>query len=262
LNILSKYTAFIGVEVKTEKIKDKMELRLVPLQEVKKRESVGRCFDTRSLGVQNQKSLPLTNSDLEEECYRGSNFEDDEEEDCDDGSVSESAFFEGVPESALFRGGESVPESASLGSGHNGYFHTRSVGVKSEAREMDEEGEMEEEEEDEQQDMGFSLFNENESGDDFVVKSSAPKKVEGGGKSISEVKVKLIIKTKLLVKYSVLLGGLLTANNNGSLCDILKDYTLIIGDLITLTKESKDINATYEVVSLGSKDEPWVLRRI
>jgi len=67
-------------------------------------------------------------------------------------------------------------------------------------------------------------------------------------------------------------GGLLTGTQNGSLIDLLtklngtmivRDVKITVGSIIQLTGESvASLNGYYEIVSLGSADEPWILQYI
>jgi len=71
--------------------------------------------------------------------------------------------------------------------------------------------------------------------------------------------VKFVVSNPLTDKYVTLNSGLLTSVSN---CILQLDPSLVAGDFIQLTKESSTVNGIYEIISLGSVDQPWVLQLV
>jgi hypothetical protein len=74
-------------------------------------------------------------------------------------------------------------------------------------------------------------------------------------------KVKYTVKVSLS-ELCVNLGNILSSIDNKSLIDVLKitDVVLEVGDIIELAfQKDPSLNDFYEIVSIGSSDEPWVL---
>jgi len=74
--------------------------------------------------------------------------------------------------------------------------------------------------------------------------------------------IKLVVSKPLSIKYTVLSGGLLTAILNGKFPLTLDSGDFIVGDHIELCGEGKSVNGVYEIISLGSHDAPWVLMMV
>lgn len=78
-------------------------------------------------------------------------------------------------------------------------------------------------------------------------------------------KAKIVI-TQNMSGYLKLHGGLLTSITNNDINDYLSVDALtklIQGDVISLTNESDpDNNGLYEIIEVGSKNQPWVLQKV
>lgn len=255
LNVLSSYTAFIGVENRVDKLTGKMELREVPLQLAKKERysdsmlesacmmqcssmssrSVPKSSSSRSAKSSSLKSMSFSNSrsDIKEikesakinksMSRSKSNFDSDEEEedggDLDFGFGDSQGFMSTVSNyfSSMIAGNGDKGDKGDKGNtGPTGTSSTKPISTKP-----------------------------------------------------SLTAVLTINKTLNALKLG---GGLLTGTQNGSLIDLLtklngtmivRDVKITVGSIIQLTGESvASLNGYYEIVSLGSADEPWILQYI
>ncbi|VBB18958.1 von Willebrand factor A domain-containing protein [Yasminevirus sp. GU-2018] len=239
LNVLSNHTAFIGVDKKVDKITGDLELRAVPLQ-IAERETALRYEDS---------------------------FESYSPPKCASACASAKASFS---RSKVF-----VPLARSGGHAY--------------AEEEAEECDFGEEEcaEEEEGDMGFGLFDDEPAVTHVVMQSVSsnwgdapdltareiPSKNSSSAKS-SQSNIVLAID---IVLPSLDFGGVISGKENGSFLEFLEKLLassgankelrkklkkgLKVGDYIKLCS-GKSTDGVYEVVSLGSVDEPWVLQLV
>jgi len=250
LNILSKYTAFIGVEVIQNKngTEQTAILKQIPLQQTKKYNGYDeRMYDNVSLKCCSA-SLGAVSRSASSARSKGVNTV---------GSSHKNATYDlrSVPKSA-----KSIPWSMSDNS-NNKSMESCKMGFDSEDSDENEDTltqslHMENKCESVVTSSGFfsgalnymsSMFGSN----DTVTISNTSKTIL----SKPNVLVKYVVKIKL-PEYNIL-GTILTSKQNGVLPFIEK---VNVDDYVELTMESGH-DGIYKVIQLGSKFSPWVLKK-
>lgn len=226
LNVLSRYTAFVGVEHGENKIAGGMELREVPLQLPAK--YMDR-MDCRALPSAMFGGFRSMQNNISRRCVSTSSMgfgrypEPEPEEECCDSSVDLFADNDSNESDGI------DPPGMDLGT--SGYCKQLGPWGESGVRTIE----------------------------SVLLKKQTPK---------FSVTVSL---TGMIIALS---GGLLTGIMNGSLVALLLRLTgltalpdtLSVGDVIELCDLSKEdtqtsTNGLYEIISLGSNDEPWTLQK-
>ena len=271
LNVLSSYTAFIGVEHREDKLTGNVELREVPLQEAKREYSYGgnesmleSCsFSSNSRGslrAMCAMSMPQSrsmNKSVSNKCLTFDD-EDEEEDGMDDfgfgneGYSIKSANVRAERSVAVGDKGDTGPTG---NSGPKGFMDkitefftqekvTPGLGLNYSSP------------------VGSSMKNSTHDLRSNPNKPTTTDKFKPKPTAVFTVDKEL---NGLLTK------GLLSGRTNGSLLDLLVkllygvsvtlSVTLSVGSIIQLTGESSaSHNGYYEIIELGNDDEPWVLQ--
>jgi hypothetical protein len=268
LNVLSKYTAFVGVEKRKDRVTGKMTLREVPLETQRKyKESYVR---TKSLGGGGY-SRPRALMSMSPMGYKSKGV-----------SSAQSLMSLGVVKDAMIDSmdsclerGESCADSYDVGStsfskqsksvstsgGFTGALKglynvmsstTGKVFAAMKSKDSDD------------------TDNDGDSKMSTPTTTTAPFMAEYKPTKSSDSKKSVTATYKVTVSLAgtyIKLGDILTAKTNGTLvatllqllCD-LTSVTLKVGDVIELTKETdSSLNTFFEIISLGSDNEPWTL---
>lgn len=271
LNVLSSYTAFIGVEVRENKLTGDMELREVPLQQpMREYDSRGMkegCF-MQSAALCSSYAMPRSVSVMAASmAFQPESAFEIEESAC----VSKGLLGRSSNKSFSTTNSRSMSKSSKSVSNNNkkrmDYFDDSSSGdndiIKPGASGPSE-------------DTGFmtsvlNYFNTSTSNSSSSTNTSSANASSAKPLSTGQYKPK---PTVVLVVDKALNGlstkGLLSGKKNGSLLEMLikllgasvvTPLKLAAGSIIQLTGESfASHNGFYEIVEIGSDDQPWVLQ--
>ena len=283
LSVLSKYTAFIGVKINKNKIMDEMHPRIVPLQESKHAymldeillvdsfcppvpASASAAYDSRIHIVEGfcpPASAGYPTKEYARGGTRGGARGVKEVFDSDFDSDNESGLLESDDDISYTRGSQEshgVSKKKSIRSGNSLARNT--------CRSTDTRG-----------------FNPNlNSNIDSNLDSNPSQNSKQYYNSVSSDKIECnyIVNLNMTGEYIAIMDEILSCVTNKSLIDtimkllvinaskngssIIDDTDLIklmVGDKIRLTAETNsDFNGVYQIISLGSSKEPWVLKKI
>jgi hypothetical protein len=226
LNILSKHTAFIGVEERKDKVTGEMVLREIPLQKTKPKSYEGEgypgVFFKKGRGIK-EGSAALESCMMPDET---------------DSSESLTGYLQSTD--SIKRSSLSFTDRA------KNAFKSLSFGSLFGGASKN----------------NLSYIKNSTTGHTFTTEHTLTTgHALNKQKTPQEVEVKYVVKVSLS-ELCVSLGNMLSSIDNKSLIDVLKltDVVLKVGDIIELTlQKDSNINGLYEIISIGSSDEPWVL---
>ncbi len=265
LNVLSKYTAFIGVENLINKQTGKMELRFLPLQEPVKenmypngRESCnsmfggGRAIKEKSSHNISQLKVSLGQPMLGQNSYNSLSFRNIV------AGGGELGFSHSSSPSLMF-----ARNTENIAGGELGFSNSRSLCSSNLFAKDNFQTNYDTRGNNIEQEMKIKKNN--------ILNPMDNRFVEGSMDSVKipSLACKITVNVSLQNTYIKLSGEILTGIVNRSLVLTLtvmnfqlnEGIVLEIGDWIELTNESHGINGKYIIISLGSVNEPWVLQK-
>ena len=269
LSVLSKYTAFIGIKVNKDKIMDEMHPRVVPLQQPKQ-ESY-KLDEILLIDPFDQKMGSCCSTPASK--YYSPNVA------C---ASAQGSMYGGYSEGSRVLGSNYSEGSRGGGRGGSG-----NVGVGAES-------------DDESSDAPIAKSVNSKShvvkkmsrghGSGFTQSrcstdsrgSDSERNIDNKNAEVSLVESKYMVTVNLIGEYVSIADGILACDKNKSLINTILELLvinatkngssliddadlikLVVGDKIQLTAETNPvINGVYQIISLGSAKEPWVLRKI